>query len=107
MRRFSRSTCVAMTSLLVLLLPAAGPVRASNPDPAAQWFPDAGLGLFVHWGLASVKGVNISWSMRAGHVLTSTPAISCGRSWTPAAARGSRSAVDRFKAPIDLSASNS
>jgi len=34
--------------------------------PDAQWFADAGLGLFIHWGIASVKGINISWSMRDG-----------------------------------------
>jgi alpha-L-fucosidase len=27
--------------------------------PDAQWFPDAGLGLFIHWGLASVKNLDI------------------------------------------------
>jgi len=35
-----------------------------NPD--AQWYPEAGLGLFIHLGIASVKGINISWSMRDG-----------------------------------------
>lgn len=35
-----------------------------NPD--AQWYGDAGLGLFIHWGIASVKGINISWSMIEG-----------------------------------------
>ena len=29
--------------------------------PAAQWFPDAALGLFLHWDPASVKGQNIGW----------------------------------------------
>lgn len=27
---------------------------AHNTHPYAQWFPDAGLGLFIHWGIASV-----------------------------------------------------
>ena len=35
-----------------------------NPHPEAQWFPKAGLGLFVHWGLSSVDGkVELSWGM--------------------------------------------
>lgn len=38
--------------------------HTTHPD--AQWFPEAGLGLFPHWGLASVKGINISWSMIEG-----------------------------------------
>lgn len=37
-----------------------------NPRPGAQWFSDAGLGLFIHWGIASVGGIgDLSWSMLA------------------------------------------
>jgi alpha-L-fucosidase len=35
----------------------------------AQWYPDAGLGLFIHWGIASVKAINISWPMIPGRAL--------------------------------------
>lgn len=35
--------------------------HTSHPD--AQWFPDAGLGLFLHWGIHSVAALNPSWSM--------------------------------------------
>ena len=38
-----------------------------NPD--AQWYPDAGLGLFIHWGISSVKAMNISWPMIPGRAL--------------------------------------
>jgi alpha-L-fucosidase len=38
--------------------------HTQNPD--AQWFPDAGLGLFVHWDEASVRGLETSWPMMAG-----------------------------------------
>ena len=38
--------------------------HTQNPD--AQWFPEAGLGLFIHWGICTVKGLNISWSMIDG-----------------------------------------
>ena len=35
-----------------------------NDHPDAQWFPDAGLGLFLHWGISSVHGgIEISWGM--------------------------------------------
>lgn len=37
--------------------------------PDAQWYPDAGLGLFIHWGIASVKAINISWPMIPGRAL--------------------------------------
>jgi alpha-L-fucosidase len=34
--------------------------------PEAQWFPAAGLGLFVHWGIASAHGfMDLSWGMIA------------------------------------------
>jgi len=36
-----------------------------NPDSIRnkmQWFQDAKLGIFIHWGLYSVKGIGESWS---------------------------------------------
>ena len=35
-----------------------------NIDTSAkmQWFKDAKLGIFIHWGIYSVKGVDESWS---------------------------------------------
>jgi len=35
-------------------------------NPGAQWFPQAGFGLFVHWSIASIKEVDLSWPMMAG-----------------------------------------
>ena len=38
--------------------------RATHPD--AQWFGNAGLGLFIHWGISSVHGnIDLSWGMMA------------------------------------------
>ena len=34
--------------------------------PDAQWFPEAGLGLFLHWDEASVRCLETSWPMMAG-----------------------------------------
>jgi alpha-L-fucosidase len=45
--------------------------HTTNPD--AQWYPKAGLGLFIHWGLASVKAMNISWPMIPGRPLAQHP----------------------------------
>jgi alpha-L-fucosidase len=41
-------------------------------NPEAQWYPEAGLGLFIHWGIASVKAMNISWPMIPGRALART-----------------------------------
>jgi alpha-L-fucosidase len=36
---------------------------AVNHHPGAQWFREAGLGMFLHWGIGSLTGNDISWSM--------------------------------------------
>ena len=40
--------------------------------PDAQWFRDAGMGIFLHWGISSVKGMGISWPMIPGRALHKT-----------------------------------
>lgn len=35
--------------------------QTSHPD--AQWFPQANMGLFMHWGIHSVAGIQPSWAM--------------------------------------------
>ena len=43
-----------------------GPERTlefPNPSEGAQWYPEAGLGLFMHWGIHSMLGVQPSWNM--------------------------------------------
>ena len=35
--------------------------RTTHPD--AQWYPKASLGLFMHWGIHSVAGIQPSWAM--------------------------------------------
>ena len=41
-------------------------VSGHTAHPDAQWFPEAGFGLFLHWSICSVKGMNISWPMMMG-----------------------------------------
>jgi alpha-L-fucosidase len=38
--------------------------HTTNPD--AQWYPEAGFGMFIHWSIASVKEIDLSWPMMAG-----------------------------------------
>lgn len=41
-------------------------VSVPNTHPEAQWFPEEGFGLFVHFGLAAVHGgIDLSWGMYA------------------------------------------
>ena len=38
--------------------------NAQSPEQAKkmQWFSDAKLGIFIHWGIYSVNGISESWS---------------------------------------------
>lgn len=43
---------------------AQGGTFVRNQHPEAQWFPDAALGLFIHFGISAVHGgLDLSWSM--------------------------------------------
>lgn len=46
--------------------PLTAPLEYPNTHPDAQWFPTATLGLFMHWGIHSVDGVQPSWNMIKG-----------------------------------------
>ncbi len=59
---------VGRVFLLMLLLSLF-----SAPSPAQQkqtggtdWFSDAKLGIFIHWGIYSVNGIDESWSFYNG-----------------------------------------
>ncbi|MBP3228277.1 MAG: alpha-L-fucosidase [Bacteroidaceae bacterium] len=53
------------TFLSILLALAAAPAAAqTHADTVArmQWFDDAKLGIFIHWGIYAVNGISESWS---------------------------------------------
>ncbi len=64
MKKYSINTLC----ILALSMAAAAPVKAQskiNPDSIQdkmQWFADAKLGIFIHWGIYAVEGVDESWS---------------------------------------------
>ena len=47
--------------------------RTIHPD--AQWFPHAGFGLFMHWGIHSVAGIQPSWAMIKDYPAGGDPAF--------------------------------
>ena len=55
-----------LRSLVVLsaaLLAATGRTQeTASARPELQWFQDAKLGIFIHWGIYSVDGVDESWA---------------------------------------------
>ncbi len=60
-----------------------------NTHPEAQWFPDAGLGLFIHWGVVSSRASgDLSWSMLANkpwrdQTITPNAYYATIRDWKP------------------------
>ncbi len=39
-----------------------------SKDERMQWFQDAKLGIFIHWGIYSVNGIDESWSFFNGYI---------------------------------------
>lgn len=57
--------CVVLTTLF------AGTSGIAQPPPPAsrmQWFADAKLGIFIHWGIYAVNGIDESWSFYNGTI---------------------------------------
>lgn len=59
-------------------------------NPGAQWFAHAGLGMFIHWSIASVNEIDLSWPMMAGTQI----------GWS--SKKPSQDSVDRFIANGDF-----
>ena len=61
-----------MKKLLFLLLFSAVILNAQESSDAKekrmQWFADAKLGIFIHWGIYAVNGIDESWSFYNGYL---------------------------------------
>lgn len=79
------STCAFIAMILLATLPAhaadkealdehavigvneSKAIASHNQHPDAQWYPDAGFGLFIHWGIHTAGELNdVSWPMIVG-----------------------------------------
>ncbi len=60
--------------ILILALILSSPVSGQSTEPEKektermQWFADAKLGIFIHWGIYSVNGIDESWSFYNGYI---------------------------------------
>jgi alpha-L-fucosidase len=55
---------IALISLRVIPLSAQEP----GTEKKMQWFKDAKLGIFIHWGIYAVNGIDESWSFYNGYI---------------------------------------
>lgn len=58
--------------IFILLIPCISIAQKVNNDPFHQnkmeWFQDAKLGIFIHWGIYAVNGISESWSFYNGYI---------------------------------------
>jgi alpha-L-fucosidase len=58
---------VMLAALALMNLPL-GSNTPSGLQARMQWFQDAKLGIFIHWGIYAVKGIDESWSFFNGYI---------------------------------------
>jgi alpha-L-fucosidase len=58
------------TLLLVLMILISMPLfsQEKTDEKRMQWFEDAKLGIFIHWGIYAVNGIDESWSFFNGYI---------------------------------------
>jgi alpha-L-fucosidase len=60
-----------LLSVLITLTPFSLLAQEETPAQRAarmEWFADAKLGIFIHWGIYAVKGIDESWSFYNGYL---------------------------------------
>ena len=66
MRKPVRPFVVSLTLACTLLMQATSKAQSQIPPDSIrskmQWFADAKLGIFIHWGIYAVKGTDESWA---------------------------------------------
>ncbi len=53
---------------ICLLLPISAQERTEAKAERMQWFAEAKLGIFIHWGIYAVNGIDESWSFFNGYI---------------------------------------
>jgi len=60
---------VTLLTVAALAVPLGAAEETAEPlDPRLEWFVDAKLGIFIHWGLYAVNGIPESWSFFNGQI---------------------------------------
>jgi alpha-L-fucosidase len=59
---------VLVITLISATLPLKSQDNATANDIRMKWFADAKLGIFIHWGIYAVNGIDESWSFYNGYI---------------------------------------
>ena len=57
-----------LTILIVLTTTQLFSQELNQVEKKMQWFEDAKLGIFIHWGIYAVNGIDESWSFYNGYL---------------------------------------
>jgi len=61
-------TYIILIIAYLLFFPKANFCQDNSDSAKFQWFADAKLGIFIHWGIYSVNGIDESWSFYNGYI---------------------------------------
>lgn len=67
MKKYSLFFSIIIT-LLFLQIPSMGQETPEQKAERMAWFSDAKLGIFIHWGIYAVNGIDESWSFYNGYI---------------------------------------
>lgn len=59
---------ILSTLLIVLISSQLFSQELNQEEKKMKWFEDAKLGIFIHWGIYSVNGIDESWSFYNGYI---------------------------------------
>ncbi len=59
---------LALVFLFLFLTDLQGQENETSKAKHMQWFKDAKLGIFIHWGIYGVNGIDESWSFHNGYI---------------------------------------
>lgn len=62
-----RKRLLGLIALFYIILNTTNAQPARSDSARMAWFDDAKFGIFIHWGIYSVKGVDESWSFFNGY----------------------------------------
>lgn len=74
LKKYSTIDIATRMAVLSFFIGMSSFISAQVPDSTQveqrkmQWFKDAKLGIFIHWGLYSVNGIDESWSFYNGYI---------------------------------------
>jgi alpha-L-fucosidase len=59
---------VLLAILLAVVTQAIGQTAKIEDEKRLEWFKDAKLGIFIHWGIYAVNGIDESWSFHNNYI---------------------------------------